>query len=736
MTNFTRRDFLKISAAGTATAILAGCSQETERWVTLEPYVNAPEEQVAGVPNYYASTCRLCPAACGIVVRIMNGRSVKIEGNPEHPVSRGKLCARGHAGLQIMYNPDRVTGAVRQTRRGTRKYEPLPWNEAINTLIDSIGAAGSGVAVWLGGTTSGHLVDLFTRFTRALGTDAPVRYDLYTGFNGYPVLSSTGETLLGRPGLPTYDLGRADVVFSFGADFLGTWLSATGFGVEFGRFREQPFGKRGYLVQFEPKMSITGAKADRWVPAQPGSEALIAAAIARIIADHEFGSQQRVRRAAELTGEVDIEAAAAAANMTVEGLTELARVFGTADHPVAIPGSHATGGANAVEAARAVQMLNVIAGTVGQPGALSVTPDLPVETLAPAPVSSFADAQALIERMKAGEIKVLLVHGANPLYELPASSGFAEALEKVETVVSFASIIDETAVQADYVLPDRVYLEGWGYEVVAPVFDGLPVVSSQQPVVAPLYDIRSTGDVLLTIAARLEATAAALPWTDEVAFIKEQITALPAGAQGGEDAEVRWARFLQHGGWWPAAAPGVEVNASAEPLTVSAASFQGSAEEYPYYLYPYMTVVMGDGSAASTPWLQGAPDPLTTISWQTWIEMNPKTAEELDIQRGDVIRLVSEHGTLEAPVYLFPAIRPDTLAIPLGQGHDDLGRYARKRGANPVQLLGAVTDDSGQHLAWANVRVRIEKTKDKKQLAMLESRVDEDEANGEVHIPF
>ncbi|MFO7723884.1 MAG: hypothetical protein R6V49_11745, partial [Bacteroidales bacterium] len=108
------------------------------------------------------------------------------------------------------------------------------------------------------------------------------------------------------PGLPTYDLGRADVVFSFGADFLGTWLSATGFGVEFGRFRGQPYGKRGYLVQFEPKMSITGAKADRWIPAQPGSQALLAAAIARLIADHEFGSAQRVRPAAELAGDVDM----------------------------------------------------------------------------------------------------------------------------------------------------------------------------------------------------------------------------------------------------------------------------------------------------------------------------------------------------------------------------------------------------------------------------------------------
>ncbi len=118
MTTFTRRDFLKIGAAGTATAILAGCAQENERWVKLEPYVRAPEEQLAGIPNWYATTCRMCPAGCGIIVRIMNGRAVKIEGNPEHPVNRGKVCARGQAGLQLLYNPDRVTGAVQQEERG------------------------------------------------------------------------------------------------------------------------------------------------------------------------------------------------------------------------------------------------------------------------------------------------------------------------------------------------------------------------------------------------------------------------------------------------------------------------------------------------------------------------------------------------------------------------------------------------------------------------------------------
>lgn len=723
MTNLTRRDFLKVGAAGTAAAVLAGCSQEGERWVKLEPYVRAPEEQLAGIPNWYASTCRQCPAGCGILVKLMNGRAIKIEGNPEHPVNRGKLCARGQAGLQLLYNPDRVTGAVKQDKRGERKFKPVAWNEAFNTLYEKIKTAGDSVVVWTGSTTSGHLYDLFSRFTTAIGAPAPLRYDLYSGINGYEMLAAASGDLFDRPGLPTYDLAHADAVFSFGADFVGTWLSATGYGVEFGSFRDQAFGKRGYLVQFEPRMSSTGAKADRWVPVRPGAEALVAQAMVRLIADEAFGPADRVERAKALAGDVKVEDAAAACELDVEELTTLARVFATAEHPLAIPGSSVTGQSNAAAAIAAIQALNVIAGL---PGGLSITPELPVSNLIAPQTSTFADVQKVIERMKAGEIQVLLVHGANPAYDLPKDSGFVDALAGVGTIVSFNPLVDETAVHADYILPDRVYLEGWGYEVVQPSFQGLPVVSSQQPVVTSAYDIHTTGDVLLTIAKMgIPKAAEALPWEDEVAFLKEMITQLPTGAMGGDDNEVRWSRFLQHGGWWPETVPtqAAPQAAVSKPVEVAPASFQGDDKEYPYHLHLYLSVLLNDGSGASLPWLQGSPDPLTTISWQTWVEINPKTAKELGVEDGDTVKVISPYDEIEAPVYLFPALRPDTISIPLGQGHSDYGRYARKRGSNPIQLVGTQTDDTGSSLAWANVRVKITKTGDKKALARLESSI-------------
>jgi anaerobic selenocysteine-containing dehydrogenase len=354
----------------------------------------------------------------------------------------------------------------------------------------------------------------------------------------------------------------------------------------------------------------------------------------------------------------------------------------------------------------AVRALNAVAGAEQLP------PVAPLDKLA---VSADADVQALIAQMQAGEIEVLLVHGANPAYDLPQTAAFLDALGNVPTVISFSPLVDETAAQADLILPDRTYLESWGYQVVSPDF-GLPVIGSQQPVVQPVFDARATADVLLTVARGIPAAAGALPWADEVAYLKETVAKLPPGAAGGSGAEVLWARFLQHGGWWPAVTPDAVLRpAPAEPVQVSAPAFQGDAGQYPYYLHLYTSPLLGAGRMASLPWLQGSPDPMTTMAWQSWVEMHPDTAQELGVADGEIVRLTSPNGELEAPVYVYPAIRPDTVAMPAGQGHGDAGRYARQRGANPLALVGAGLD-------WASVRVQVAPTGQKAAMARFENR--------------
>lgn len=706
----SRRDFLKIGATGAALSVLAGC-QKPRRWVVLEPFVSPPEQQLAGVPTWYASTCRQCPAGCGIIVRIMNGRAVKIEGNPEHPLNRGKLCARGQAGLQVLYNPDRLQGPVRQEDRGSRQFQPMSWEEALESLAAQLQDAGDKVVFWLGSTVSGHLYDLFQQFASAIHAQDPIVFDLYTAFHGYPALTQANQGQL-----PAYDLGGADVVFSFGADFLDTWLSSTRYGIEFGKFRSQPLGKRGYLVQFEPRMSTTGAKADRWLPLRPGTEGLVAQAIAWLIADQSAGPADLVERAKALAAEVDVGSIAEASDIPAEELGRLAQIFAQYDRPLAIPGAPMAGQDQAAEMIAAVQVLNRIAGVTGQPSGQSspsTTPNLPLKRPT---ISSIEQVQQVIDQMEAGQVQALFVHSANPAYELPDRAGFAEALAKVPFVVSFAPIMDETAALADLILPDRTYLESWGYEVVAPGF-GEMVVSSQQPVVKPVYDNRSAADVLLAVSREIPLASGGLSWEDEVAFLKESVSQL----SGGVEADLFQASFQQHGGWWQETAPDLETPETrpekSHPL--SPIRFPGDPQEYPYYLHLFMSNLLSDGRGASQPWLQGSPDANTTISWQTWVEINPATAEELGLKQGDIVRVTSPAGELEAPVYLYPAIRPDTIGIPLGQGHTDFGRFAQNRGSNPIHLLDM--EEGG--VGWVTPRVRITPTGKRAALATFENQV-------------
>ena len=367
-----------------------------------------------------------------------------------------------------------------------------------------------------------------------------------------------------------------------------------------------------------------------------------------------------------------------------------------------------------------MQALNVIAEASG----MGLAAQSPISSLVKPPVSSFADVQALIERMASGQVKVLMVHGANPLYDLPQGAGFSEALQNVETVISFSPMVDETAAQADWILPDRTYLESWGYEVVTPGFDQ-PVVSGQQPVVEPVVDARSTADVLLTLARGIPAASKALPWDDEVAFLHSAIGLLPPGAAGGSGEAVLWARFLQHGGWWSAEPEVITTPKviAARPVEVLAPQAAGDEAEYPFFLHLYMSDLLSDGRGANQTWLQGVPDPMTSISWQTWADINPQTAQQLGLKAGDVIRITSMYGVVEVPVYIYPAIRPDTIALPLGQGHLDYGRYAEGRGTNPLDLLDSQAQtDTG--LAWAGTRVKIDRTGRKIELAVFESKED------------
>jgi anaerobic selenocysteine-containing dehydrogenase len=722
----SRRDFLKMAATATVATGFAPAA----RRIVLEPFVRPPEEVLPGQATWYASTCRQCPAGCGIIVRVINGRAKKIEGNPLHPLNRGKLCARGQAGLQLLYNPDRLKNAVRQIGgRGSRQFEPWYWPEALDLLAEKITTLSNpGRLAFWGGLMPDHLYRLASALLEALGASPPVVFDLHSALEGRVTAVRLAQTFFGASELPAYDLARTDVLFSFGANFLETWMSPVAQNRAYGTMREGQSGGRGFLVQFEPRLSATAASADEWVPVRPGSEGFIALAIGRILFEERLGSAGSRRPYAVLYQDVDVNEMATASDVPVDTLRRLARIFAEADHAVAIPGGYLASQSNGLASALAVQALNLLVAQIGRVGGVFLSQPGPTAALRQtASVDTFDRVLELIDRMKAGEIDLLLVHGANPLFELPAATGFAEAIQRVPFVVSFSPFVDETAVWSDLILPDHTYLESWGYQVPAPGADR-PIVSGQQPVVQPLYDTRATADVLLELAARLGGQVAeALPWGDEVAFLQETAGELHGSSLGAFDAKTSagfWAVWRQRGGWWSEREIPREPELTdivEQPLTVVEPGFQVESEAYPFHLYPYPLMTLSDGRGANLPWLQETADPMTTARWNTWVELNPETAQLLSVTDNDVVRVISPHGELEAPVVVYPGIRPDVVGIPVGQGHFDYGRFAARRGSNPLALVSPITDPDSGALAWGATRVRVEPTRRKKQLARLEN---------------
>jgi anaerobic selenocysteine-containing dehydrogenase len=727
----SRRDFLKLATAGaTTTAVLTGCGPAS-RYVEREPYMKMPEYTYNGLSTYYATTCRECAAGCGLVVRTMQGRAIKVEGNPNHPVNLGKTCPRGQTTLQGLYNPNRVTGPIDHTRGEAlygADFQNVPpnmtWEQAIQRVADALKDP-AGVA-FLMGLTSDHLFDLVTDLTTAIGAPAPLRFGAQSMFDAQATLSQAAEELLGQAGMPYFDLGNSDLVLSFGANFLETWLSPVALTRAFARMRRGDPKRRGHFIQFESRLSATAAKADEWIPVRPGTEGLVALAIGRLAAEAKGGATPRA------FASVDPQAAASESGVALEKLQHIAELMAQAQSPLAIPGGAALGQSNGLATASAVLALNALVNNFGQAGGVFLSPLAPNQDAyhRPASIQELAD---FIAKMRGGEVKALFVHGVNPVFEIPKSFGFAEALQSVPQVISFATFADETAVASDSIFPDQHGLEAWGYQRVA-MGTAQAVLSGAQPVVSGVYqrdsaelhyDARATADVLLAAASLAgEGAARALPFSDVVEYMRGKLTNLigqPEGSFTASEIDSFSASFQQHGGWWrqtaeltaPAAA-----NLLGRDLTVEASSPAG---EHEFFFLPYVSPTLG-AAGANIPWLQELADPTTTVMWNTWVEINPHTAEELHIEDDDVVRIVSESGTVEAPVYKYPGIRPDTIAMPFGQGHTAYGIYAQGRGVNPADILGAQFNAAGD-LAFIGTKVTVEKTGRKRQLSRMEGKL-------------
>jgi anaerobic selenocysteine-containing dehydrogenase len=735
-----RRDFIKISAITGATAALDSCGQPDVELIRFIP----EEELTPGVATWKPSICTLCPAGCGTLVKVMEGDAEvlrngqrglikmglakKIEGNPKHPISQGRLCPRGQAMLQVTYHPDRIKGPLKRTGpRGSGQFQEISWDEAIKELMARLGKLRSskltGSLRFLTKPLRGQRQRVIEGFLQAFGAPPPVSLELFDE----SVLGRANALCFGRPQLPTFDLANSNYVISFGADFLGTWNSPVAQSVAYGMMRQGRPGQRGKFVMVEPRLSLTGASADEWVPVRPGTEGVLALSLAHVMMRDKLRVAADAGHPGSLLDGWDLGlpyfAPEEAEKMTGVEATRIARLaheIATHTPSVAMIGGAPLATNEGLFNAVAVNALNALLGSVEKPGGIFFTPRLslsgPEPTFATGQMTSgFAQLLDLLPPKDSSTtvaVQALLLYEANPAYQLGTGWEVPARIQRIPFIASFGSFFDDTSVFADLVLPDHSPLESWLDDVPE---SGTPqaVMSLAPPAMRPLHNTRAMPDVILEVAHQLGGDFnKVLPCKSYEEVVRGTFGKLHSSYKLAGTKEEAWDDAVARGGWWDDHIKQIPATLlpRVEKLTpFGAASADNTEKRFPLRLLPYPSQLHFDGTLAHLPWLQETPDPLSTVMWGSWVEINPETAMALSIQQGNIVEVVSPYGRLQAHALITPAIAPDVIAMPIGQGHASFTRYASERGANPLVVVAGGPMGEEQIYAWAATRVKVTK---------------------------
>ncbi len=695
-----RRDFLKALGLG-GTATLAGCDMPTT--VTLEEgkedvvsYLLPEEYVIPGVGVTYASTCTQCNAGCGVHGRVREGRVLKVEGHPDSPINAGKTCQMGQALVQAHYNPDRIKSPM--VREGG-SLVPATWEKAQALLDEKLGSKANlaaGRVAWLTGTVSGHQRALITNHLESVGSNHHFAVEVVNT----NVWSAVSRDMLDDP-QPQISLDKAKLILSFGADFMGTWQSPVHFAGQFSRMRTA--ADRGALIQVESKMSMTGGSADLWVAIRPGTEGILALGLANYLIANGVSSASLPGDARDKLAAYDMQKVSNATGVSTATIERIGKALKNRAPSVVLAGAAVEGQVNGYEAVSAIMLLNVMLGNIGQ----TILPSgkFPLQQLE-AKVGGTRDLAAFAQAAAQKQFDVVLVHGANPVFTAPASLKLDEALASVPFKVVMTQFPDETAMMADLVLPVSSTLEDWGTHVAA-YQAGASNISIQQPLMEPLYDqTRGFGDIVISMLAMRNAAQYG-SFKDYYGYLRNVFANLKgAGATASLSPDEFWNNSLQAGM--------IKIDSTPRKHTVKAsiAAIDAPAADanFPLTLIPSARMGLFDGRHANLPWLQESPDQIAKVVWGSWAEIHPSTASKMGITHGDVIRIESEAGGIEARAYLTNTVHADAIAVPLGQGHTEYGRYAKGRGVNPLKIVKAAVDAKTGELALFATRVKVSKT--------------------------
>ncbi|NIO47826.1 MAG: molybdopterin-dependent oxidoreductase [Candidatus Aminicenantes bacterium] len=582
-----RRDFLKIAGGISLSLPLYNCA--------LDKLSDSTQQNswLSGIESWIPTVCQACPGGCGIFVRVVDDRAVKIEGNPIHPLNRGRVCPRGQAGLQVLYSPERIKSPMKKVgRRDSRKWEIINWEEAINAvssrLLELRNSEKSHTIAFMGQNSSHTTEDLITRFLKVYGTPNYIKLDDWT------TLKKAYHLTQGIHDLLALDLENSKYVLSFGADFLTNWPTS----MENQRIYGEKRSKRNIkIVQAEPRFSLCASRADKWIPINPGTEGLLAIGIASVIVKEKLYNERYLDRFAlqfedwiddrgikqkgfksAILGEVRLDHISDVTGVPLRTIIEVAKEFSSTQPAVAVADYNLSFQTKGLFSVLAIHSLNALIGNIDSPGGLLRQRRAPLGDMPPVKLDKRAErgmSQPRIDGVSGNEltshtdgiekfcenilnkdpyeINCLFLSNNSLNLSSPISKKVKEALKNIPFIVSFSSFLDDANSFADIILPDSSFFEKWQESQVSPM-SKIPIVGICQPAVKPLYQSKPFDDVILTLAKKMGSPISQnFPWSSFKELLLDRLKGLFEAKRGSvftSPPEEEQLRLLEERGWW------------------------------------------------------------------------------------------------------------------------------------------------------------------------------------------
>jgi len=668
LSTISRRKFfalLSASAALTATA----CTNYHDNGEIIS-YNKKPEGVIPGIANFYASTCNGCEQSCGILIKTREGRPIKVDGNPDHPINKGKICAKGQASILNLYDPERLRDPLKQGSN-------TDWKSADNEIIAALNKAqnnGKEIAVITGTITSPTTQKVLEDFASKYSTTKIYSYSLINDLQR----RSAWQECFGSEDYPSIKLHEADVILSLDADLLGN----EGSYIENMRLytsKREVYQKTDFnrLYVIEGRMSATGMLADyrfRLSPEQQfdfvmslineiykrNSKTSLEENIKSKIADYSISKYENIIGKENLNRLINDLIKNSGKSIVYAGET--------------LP----------VETHIAVNLLNEILGSTELYDYSSsfktiIKQSTPEELL------------KLVDSMNNGKVSVLIHFDSNPVYTLPEDYGYSSALKKVNTIISLTEEKNESSVTANYTLPISHAFESWGD---ANVRTG--VYSLQQPVIEPIFNTRQKESILLTWI-----TGNAGSFNPDL-YHNYLMNSFNSGIYSKKDSFADAKTF-----WYSALHDGIVLtDEKAEPnkfILTGINNFQNNHSRQGYTVQLVNNYFLSDGKYANNGWLQELPHPVTKVTWDNYASVSPATAQTLGTDYDEMIEVKTGDNKLTLPVFIQPGMADNLIVIELGYGRKVIGDVGKEVGFNSISLMSKRNNYSSYIIQNANI---------------------------------